>query len=91
VTNENRTSCPTVRRCSAHTIWGANSNWVDQLAHHVVMLDQPFREKSAAFVVPAKSYDPLRVVWQLQKTKVAKSRGGSGLSRSTANLDTQGR
>ena len=42
-------------------------------------------------VVPAKSDDPMRVVWQLQKTKVAKSRGGSGLSRSTANPDTQGR
>ncbi len=42
-------------------------------------------------LVPAKSDDPLRVVWQLQKTKVAKSRGGSGLSRPTANPDTQGR
>jgi len=42
-------------------------------------------------IAPAKGNDPLRVVWRLQKTKEAKSRGGKGLPRPTVRPQTQRR
>src|SRR5438132_8504789 len=42
-------------------------------------------------IAPAKGDDPLRVVWRLQKTKLAKSRGGNRPSRPTAHPRKQRR
>ena len=42
-------------------------------------------------IAPAKGDDPLRIVWQLQKTRAAKSRRGNGLSRPNAGHPKQGR